>query len=98
MADTLTRRPSRRTMLVLLGVLLLGVVAAGWGFWSRIRERHGRDIGWQHLRPASRPAPAAIPASAAPDTVAASATAASPEPGTPPVPDNPPAPEVAAEL
>ena len=91
MADTLKPRPSRRTMLLLLGVLLLGVVAAGWGLWSRIRARHGRDIGWQHLRPASRPAPAAIPASAAPDTVAASATAASPEPSTRPVPDNPPA-------
>jgi hypothetical protein len=98
MADTLKPRPSRRTMLLLLGVLLLGVVAAGWGLWSRIRARHGRDIGWQHLRPASRPAPAAIPASAAPDTVAASATAASPEPSTRPVPDNPPAPEAAAEL
>jgi type II secretory pathway component PulM len=97
MADTLKPRPSRRTMLLLLGVLLLGVVAAGWGLWSRIRARHGRDIGWQHLRPASRPAPAAIPASAAPDTVAASATAASPEPSTRPVPDNPPAPEAAAE-
>ena len=98
MADTLKPRPRGRTMLVLLGVLLLGVVAAGWGLWSRIRARHGRDNGWQHLRPASRPAPAAIPASAAPDTVAASATAASPEPGTRRVPDNPPAPEAAAEL
>jgi hypothetical protein len=98
MADTLNPRPTGRNMLVLLGVLLLGVVAAAWGFWSRIRERHGRDNGWQHLRPASRPAPAAIPASAAPDTVAASATAASPEPSTRPVPDNPPAPEAAAEL
>ena len=64
-ADTLTPRPRGRKMLVLLGVLLLGVVAAAWGFWSRIRERHGRDNGWQQLRPASRPAPAAIPASAA---------------------------------
>ena len=89
MADTLKPRPRGRTMLVLLGVLLLGVVAAAWGFWSRIRERHGRDIGWQHLRPASQPAPAAIPASAAPDTVAASSTAASSEPGTRPVPDHP---------
>src|SRR3954452_10443619 len=67
MADTLNPRPRRRTMLVLLGVLLfgvllLGVVAAASGVWSRIRERHGRDNGWQHLRPASRPAPLAIPA------------------------------------
>ena len=88
MADTLTPRPRGRKMLVLLGVLLLGVVAAAWGVWvwSRTRERHGRDSEWQHLRPASRPAPAAIPASAAADTVAASCTAASPEPGTRPVP------------
>jgi hypothetical protein len=98
MADTLKPRPRGRKMLVLLGVLLLGVVAAAWGFWSRIRERHGRDNGWQHLRPASRPAPAAIPASAALDTIPASSTAASPEPGTHPVPDNPPVPEAAAEL
>jgi hypothetical protein len=98
MADTLNPRPRRRNMLVLLGVLLLGVVAAAWGFWSRIRERHGRDNGWQHLRPASRPAPAAIPGSAGADPVAASSTAASPEPGPPPVPDNPPATEAAAEL
>ena len=97
MADTLTPRPRGRKMLVLLGVLLLGVVATGWGLWSRIRAPHGRDNGWQQLRPA-RPAPAAIPASAAPDTVAASAPAASPEPGTRRVPDNPPAPEAAAEL
>src|SRR5919107_3780187 len=97
MADTLNPRPRRRNVL-LLGVLLLGVVAAAWGVWSRFRERHGRDNGWQHLRPASRPAPAAIPASAAADTVAASSTAASPEPGPPPVPDNPPTPEAAAEL
>jgi type II secretory pathway component PulM len=88
MADTLAPRPRGRKMLVLLGVLLLGVVATRWGLWPRIRARHGRDNGWQHLRPA-RPAPAAIPASAAPDTVAASATAASPEPGTRRVPDNP---------
>ena len=92
MADTLTPRPRGRTMLVLLGVLLLGVVAAVWGVWSRIRERYGRDNGWQHWRPASRPAPAAMPASACADTVAASCTAASPEPGTRRVPDNPPAP------
>jgi hypothetical protein len=98
MADTLTPRPRRRTMLLLLGVLLLGVVAAAWGVWSRIRARHGRDNGWQHLRPASRPAPAAIPASAAADTVTASCTAAPPEPGTRRVLDNPPAPEAAAEL
>src|SRR5215217_6268895 len=100
MADTLTPRPRGRKMLVLLGVLLLGVVAAAWGVWvwSRTRERHGRDNGWQHWRPASRPAPAAIPASAGADPVAASCTAASPEPGTRPVPDNPPAPEAAAEL
>jgi hypothetical protein len=98
MADTLTPRPRRRTMLLLLGVLLLGVVAAAWGVWSRTRERHGRHIGWQHWRPASRPAPAAIPASAAADTVTASCTAAPPEPGTRRVLDNPPAPEAAAEL
>jgi hypothetical protein len=98
MADTLTPRPRRRTMLLLLGVLLLGVVAAAWGVWSRTRERHGRHIGWQHWRPASRPAPAAIPGSAAADPVAASCTAASPEPGPRRVPDNPPAPEAAAEL
>ena len=55
MADTLKPRPSRRKMLVLLGVLLLGVVAAAWGFWSRIRERHGRDNGWQHLCAACSP-------------------------------------------
>jgi hypothetical protein len=90
MADTLTPRPRRRTMLLLLGVLLLGVVAAAWGVWSRTRERHGRHIGWQHWRPASRPAPAAIPGSAAADPVAASCTAASPEPGPRRVPDNPP--------
>jgi hypothetical protein len=103
MADTLTPRPRRRKMLLLLGVLLLGVlllgtVAAAWGVWSRIRERHGRDNGWQHWRPASRPAPAAIPTSAGADPVAASCTAASPEPGTRRVPDNPPAPEAAVEL
>jgi hypothetical protein len=98
MADTLNPRPRRRKMLVLLGVLLLGAAAAAWGFWSRIRERHGRDNGWQHWRPASRPAPAAIPASAAADPVTASSTAASPEPGTRRVPDNPPATEAAAEL
>jgi hypothetical protein len=74
------------------------VVAAAWGVWSRIRARHGRDNGWQHLRPASRPAPAAIPASAAADTITASCTAAPPEPGTRRVLDNPPAPEAAAEL
>ena len=100
MADTLTPRPRGRKMLVLLGVLLLGVVAAAWGVWvwSRTRERHGRDNGWQHWRPASRPAPAAIPTSAGADPVAASCTAASPEPGTRRVPDNPPAPQAAVEL
>ena len=64
MADTLKPRPRGRKMLVLLGVLLLGVVAAAWGFWSRIRERHGRDNGWQHLapEPSTRPVPDNPPA------------------------------------
>jgi hypothetical protein len=98
MADKPKPRRRRRTMLVLLGVLLLGVVAAARGVWSRIRERQAVDNGWQHLRPASRPTPAATPASAAADTIAASSAAASPEPVTPSIPHTPPAPEAAAEL
>ena len=90
MADKPKPRRRRRTMLVLLGVLLLGVVAAARGVWSRIRERQAVDNGWQHLRPASRPTPAATPASAAADTIAASSAAASPEPVTPSIPHTPP--------
>jgi len=88
----------RRKMLVLLGVLLLGVVAAAWRVWLRIRERPGLVNGWQHLRPASRAAPAATPASPPADAIAASFAAASSEGVTPPVPHNPPEPEAAAEL